>query len=222
MKAVVLLSGGMDSATALFYAKSRGYDCYALSFNYGQRHFKELDCAKIIAQKAEVFEHIIINTNMNAWGGSALTDLDIAIPNGIEHKDDIPITYVPARNMIFLAYAASYAEAIGAQNIFIGVSEVDYSGYVDCRQQFIDAMEKAINMGTVCSVEYGKLIKVHTPFVNMSKSDEIKLGINLGLDYGLTWTCYKGEEFACGICDSCKLRLKAFNEIGISDPIKYK
>lgn len=220
-KAVVLLSGGMDSTTALYIAKSQGYEVYAISFNYGQRHFKELECAKIISEKADVKEHIIVNTNMDAWGGSALTDTSISVPDSNIHNGKIPITYVPARNMIFLSFAASYAEVIGAQDIFIGVSEVDYSGYVDCRQEFIDAMENAINFGTVCAVEEGKKIKIHAPLVCMTKSDEIKLGIKLGVDYSLTWTCYRGEELACGTCDSCSLRLKAFKEAGEKDPIQY-
>ncbi|WP_024834774.1 7-cyano-7-deazaguanine synthase QueC [Ruminiclostridium josui] len=220
-KAVVLLSGGMDSTTALYIAKSEGYEVYAISFNYGQRHYKELECAKIISEKAGVKEHIIVNTNMDAWGGSALTDTNISVPDSSTNKGKIPITYVPARNMIFLSFAASYAEVIGSQDIFIGVSEVDYSGYVDCRQEFIDAMENAINLGTVCAVEEGKKIKIHAPLVSMTKSDEIKLGISLGVDYGLTWTCYRGEELACGTCDSCSLRLKAFKEAGEKDPIKY-
>ena len=220
-KAVVLLSGGMDSTTALYIAKSEGYEVYAISFNYGQRHYKELDCAKIIAENAGVKEHIVVNTNMDAWGGSALTDANIGVPDSNINKNKIPITYVPARNMIFLSFAASYAEVVGAQDIFIGVSEVDYSGYVDCRQEFIDAMENAINFGTVCAVEEGKKMKIHAPLVRMSKSDEIKLGIKLGVDYSLTWTCYRGEDLACGTCDSCSLRLKAFEEAGLKDPITY-
>lgn len=221
-KAVVLLSGGMDSATVLYIAKSEGYDVYAISFNYGQRHLKELDCAKAVAERAGVKEHIIINTNLDAWGGSALTDANINVPNSHTDTGRIPVTYVPARNMIFLSFAASYAEVIGAQDIFIGVSEVDYSGYVDCRQEFIDAMENAINFGTVCAVEEGKKIKIQAPLVHMSKSDEIKTGIKLGVDYGLTWTCYRGEDLACGTCDSCTLRLKAFEQAGYKDPVKYK
>lgn len=225
-KAVVLLSGGMDSTTVLYMAKSQGYEVYAISFDYGQRHYKELDCAKAVAESAGVKEHIIINTNMNAWGGSALTDANISVPdsnpdNNI-NKNKIPVTYVPARNMIFLSFAASYAEVIGAQDIFLGVSEVDYSGYVDCRQEFIAAMENAINLGTVCAVEEGRKIKIHAPLVHMSKADEIKLGIELGVDYGLTWTCYRGEKLACGTCDSCSLRLKAFEKAGYADPIEYK
>lgn len=220
-KAVVLLSGGLDSTTALYLAKSQGFEVYAISFNYGQRHKKEIESAKKVAEKADIKEHIIVDTNMNAWGGSALTDSHIQVPEGDENRQDIPVTYVPARNMIFLSYAASYAEAVGAQDIFIGVSQVDYSGYVDCRKEFIDAMENAINKGTVCAVEDNKPIKIHAPFMNMTKAEEIKLGMELGVDYSLTWTCYNSYENACGHCDSCLLRLKAFEEAGYEDPVKY-
>lgn len=220
-KAVVLLSGGLDSSTAVYLAKKEGFEVYAVSFDYGQRHDKELNCAKNVAEKAGVKEHVIVTTNMNVWGGSALTDKNIEVPEGKEDSKDIPVTYVPARNMIFLAYAASYAEAIGAQDIFIGVSEVDYSGYVDCREEFINAMENAINHGTVCAVEQGRKIKIHAPFLNMTKAEEIKLGMELGVDYSLTWSCYKGEALACGTCDSCMLRLKAFEEAGYKDPVEY-
>ncbi|OCL28090.1 7-cyano-7-deazaguanine synthase QueC [Orenia metallireducens] len=221
-KAVVLLSGGLDSTTALYLAKSKGYEVYAISFDYGQRHDKELQSAKNVAEVAGVKEHIIVETNMGAWGGSALTDQSIDVPEGDEQRKEIPVTYVPARNMIFLSYAASYAEVVGAQDVFIGVSEVDYSGYVDCRQEFINAMEQAINKGTVCGAEEGKPIKIHAPFINMTKAEEIKLGIKLGVDYAQTWSCYCGEEQACGSCDSCVLRLKAFEEAGHIDPLKYQ
>lgn len=221
-KAVVLLSGGLDSATALYLAKSEGYEIYALSFDYGQRHCKELNCARKLAKMAGAKEHIIVKTNMDAWGGSALTDKDIPVPQGDLENTGIPVTYVPARNMIFLSYAASYAEVKGALDIFIGVSEVDYSGYVDCRREFIEGMERAINLGTVCAVEFGKKIRIHAPFINMKKSEEIVLGMKLGVDYGSTWTCYNGDEYACGVCDSCKLRIKAFKDAGFEDRIKYK
>jgi 7-cyano-7-deazaguanine synthase len=221
-KAVVLLSGGLDSSTALYLAKSEGYEVYAISFNYGQRHKKELECAKKIAERANIKEHIIVNTNMNAWGGSALTDSNIDVPKSNLDSEDIPVTYVPARNMIFLSYAASYAEVVGAQDVFIGVSQVDYSGYVDCRKEFIDAMENAINLGTVCAVKDNRKIKIHAPFMYMTKSEEIQLGMKLGVEYSLTWTCYNGYEKACGECDSCKLRLKAFEEAGYKDPVEYK
>ncbi len=221
-KAVVLLSGGLDSTTALYLAKSEGNEVYAISFDYGQRHDKELECAKNIAKEANVKEHVIVKTNMDAWGGSALTDKNIEVPEGKLDSKEIPVTYVPARNMIFLSFAASYAEKVEAQEIFIGVSEVDYSGYVDCRQEFLDSMEKTINLGTVCGAEKGKKIKIRAPFVNMTKSQEIELGISLGVDYKKTWSCYKGEELACGECDSCKLRIKAFKDIGQKDPLEYR
>lgn len=220
-KAVVLLSGGLDSTTALYLAQDKGYEVYALSFDYGQSHGRELAAAREVAKQAEVTEHIVVETNMSAWGGSALTDQAMEIPEGDEEDEEIPSTYVPARNMIFLSYAASYAEAVGAQDIFIGVSQVDYSGYVDCRQDFIDAMEEAINQGTVCAVEEDKEINVQTPFIDMTKTEEIELGMELGVDYSSTWTCYRGGELACGDCDSCKLRLKAFSEAGYEDPIDY-
>lgn len=221
-KAVVLLSGGLDSATSLYFAKSEGYEVYVLSFDYGQRHQKEIEFAAKLAKISGTAEHVIVKTNMDAWGGSALTDKNIEVPKGNIQNMSIPVTYVPARNMIFLSYAASYAEVKGAQDIFIGVSEVDYSGYVDCRKEFIESMERTINLGTVCSVEHGQKINIRAPFIHMKKSDEIRLGMKLGVDYGMTWTCYSGEEEACGECDSCKLRLKAFEDAGFKDPIKYK
>lgn len=220
-KAVVLFSGGLDSTTAIYYAKSMGYDVHAITFFYGQKHNKEIESAKKICSILKISDHKIISTSLDSWGGSSLTDTNISIPNGVLNSSDIPSTYVPARNMIFLSFAASYAEAINSQDIFIGVSEVDYSGYVDCRKEFIDAMENAINLGTVASVEKGNKIKIHTPFINMKKSEEIKLGMSLNVDYSQTWSCYKGLEFSCGKCDSCLLRIKAFNDAGFKDPILY-
>jgi len=221
-KAVVLFSGGLDSTTALYLAKDKGYEVYALSFDYGQSHNRELNAAKDITDKVGVAEHVVVETNMSLWGGSSLTDGEMEIPEGDDTTEDIPTTYVPARNMIFLSYAASYAEAVGAQNIFIGVSEVDYSGYVDCRQQFLTAMEEAINKGTVCAVEEGNKITVHAPFINMTKAEEVELGMELEVDYGLTWSCYRGEDKACGNCDSCELRLQAFSDAGYEDPVEYQ
>lgn len=219
-KAVVLLSGGLDSATALYYAKSLGFtELYAISFMYGQKHNKEIEMAKKTAIKAQVKEHKIISLDMTLWGGSALTDNNISVPDYDANNKEIPVTYVPARNMVFLSIAASYAEAIQAQDIFIGVSQVDYSGYVDCRKEFIDAMENVINKGTVCAVEKNMPIKIHAPFMFMSKSDEIKLGLSLGVDYSNTWSCYKGTDKPCGTCDSCQLREDAFKNAGINDPL---
>ena len=216
-KAVVLLSGGLDSAVALYLAKSQGYELHAISFDYGQRHNRELEAAKAIAKKAGVINHQIVTLKLDKWGGSSLTDSAIQVEDGDINRNDIPVTYVPARNMVFLSVAASLAEAIGAQNIFIGVSEVDYSGYVDCRQEFIDSMEKAINLGTVMGAEKNQPIKTHAPFVNKTKAEEIKLGVELGVDFGLTWSCYRGGEKPCGKCDSCLLRAKAFADAGVID-----
>jgi len=216
--AVVLLSGGLDSTVALYLAKSRGFNVIALSFDYGQRHSRELEAAKEVVKKAGVEEHVIVSLNMNSWGGSSLTDKDMNVEDGDIDREDIPDTYVPARNMVFLSVAASIAEANGSQDIFIGVSEVDYSGYVDCRQEFIDAMENAINLGTVMGAEKNMPIKIHAPFVNKTKADEIRLGMELGVDFSLTWSCYRGGEKPCGTCDSCLLRAKAFKEAGYDDP----
>lgn len=219
MKAIVLLSGGLDSTVALYLAKSKGYEVYALSFSYGQKHTKELECARNIAKKIGVVEHKVIDLALNSWGGCSLTDNNMDIEQGDVEREDIPNTYVPARNMVFLSVAASYAEAVKAQNIFIGVSEVDYSGYVDCRSEFIEAMENAINKGTELAVESNKHITINTPFINMTKSEEIQLGIKLGVDFSDTWTCYKGDEKPCGECDSCLLRIKAFEDAGLVDPL---
>ncbi len=218
-KAVVLLSGGLDSAVTGALAKSQGFEIHALSFDYGQRHNRELAAANAVAKSLGVKAHHTVDMNLAGWGGSSLTDTSMEIENGDINRDDIPATYVPARNMIFLSIAASMAEAIGAYDIFIGVSEVDYSGYVDCRQEFIDAMENAVNKGTVCAAEYGNHIKIHTPFINKTKTDEILLGKELGVDFGLTWSCYKGDEKPCGVCDSCLLRAKAFKDAGMIDPL---
>ena len=221
-KAVVLLSGGLDSAVALYVAKQAGHEVHAISFDYGQRHNKELNCAKAIAQKAGVASHNIVTLNLDLWGGSSLTDKSMSVENGDVNRTDIPVTYVPARNMVFLSIAASLAEAKGARHIYIGVSQVDYSGYVDCRGEFIDAMQEAINKGTVMGAEKGETITIHAPFINMTKSQEITLGQELGVDFGLTWSCYRGGEKPCGTCDSCLLRAKAFEEAGIEDGANLK
>lgn len=217
-KAVVLLSGGLDSAVALSVAKSDGHEVYALSFDYGQRHSRELRSARAVAKRAGVAAHHVVSLKLDSWGGSALTDSRINVEDGDVNRTDIPVTYVPARNMVFLSVAASLAEAIGAQHIYIGVSQVDYSGYVDCRRVFIDAMQQAVNKGTVMCAERGQSITIHAPFIEMTKAQEIALGLKLGVDFGLTWSCYRGGERPCGTCDSCKLRAKAFAEAGIPDP----
>jgi 7-cyano-7-deazaguanine synthase len=216
-KAVVLLSGGLDSSVAIHLAKSEGFEVYALSFDYGQKHNKELECAKATAKKVGAKAHNVVTLQLDLWGGSSLTDKKIEVEDGDVTRTDIPQTYVPARNMVFLSVAASFAEAIGAQDIYIGVSEVDYSGYVDCREDFIDAMENAINKGTVMGAELGKKISIHAPFIYKTKAEEIKLGEKLGVDWSLTWSCYRGGAKPCGTCDSCLLRAKAFSEAGVVD-----
>jgi len=218
-KAIVLLSGGLDSTTALYLAKSQGFDeLYALTFRYGQKHGKELEAAKAVAKVVGVKEHKIVELLLNQWQGCSLTDDSMEITDGDIHRTEIPDTYVPARNMVFLSVAASYADALGITDIFIGVSEVDYSGYVDCREAFIQAMEKAINLGTVLGAEREQHITLHAPFMHMTKAEEVKLGVRLGVDFGLTWTCYRGDAHPCGTCDSCLLRTKAFREAGVEDP----
>lgn len=216
-RAVILLSGGLDSAVALWLAKSEGYEVYSLSFFYGQKHDKELKAAEALALAAGVKKHRVVSINIDQWGGSSLTDKDMKVEDGDIDRTDIPVTYVPARNMIFLSIAASYAEAIAAQSIFIGVSQADYSGYVDCREPFIRSMEQTINEGTVMAAEHKKPIKIHAPFINKTKSEEIRLGARLGVPFGLTWSCYRGGEKPCGKCDSCLLRARAFKEAGIID-----
>lgn len=222
-KAIVLLSGGLDSTTALYLAKSQGFDeIYALTFEYGQKHDKELKSAIAVAKAAGVKEHKIVNLLLNQWKGCSLTDSDLEIGDGDINRSDIPATYVPARNMVFLSVAASYADALGITDIFIGVSEVDYSGYVDCREEFIKAMENAINLGTVLGAEKKQKITLHAPFMHLTKAEEVKLGVRLGVDFDLTWTCYRGDEHPCGTCDSCLLRAKAFAEAGVEDPTVSK
>ena len=219
-KAIVLLSGGLDSTTALYLAKSEGFgEIYALTFEYGQKHDRELRAAREVARAAGVKEHKFVKLLLNQWDGCSLTDPKMEVPDGDLHRDTVPDTYVPARNMVFLSVAASYADALGVEDIYIGVSEVDYSGYVDCREEFIRSMERTINLGTVLGAERGRHITIHAPFMHMAKADEIRLGARLGVDYGLTWTCYRGGDRPCGTCDSCLLRAKAFAEAGMEDPL---
>lgn len=216
-KAVILLSGGLDSTTCMGIAQNEGYELYPISFDYKQRHRRELEAAKQIAKFYNVKEHKIIS--LDNVGGSALTDKNIDVP---EYKGDgeIPVTYVPARNILFLSYALGYAEVIGADAIFIGVSSVDYSGYPDCRPEFIKAFQHVVDVGTAAGVK-GKSIKIIAPLINLSKAETIKLGTKYGVPYHLTTSCYNGKEKACGVCDSCVLRLKGFAEAGIEDPIEY-
>lgn len=219
-RAIVLLSGGLDSTTALYYAREQGFgDLYALTFLYGQKHDRELEAARQTAKAAGVREHRIVDLKLNQWGGSSLTDGQVPIEDGDLHRRDIPATYVPARNMVFLSVAASYADALDITDIFIGVSEVDYSGYVDCREVFIRSMEETINLGTVLGAEKKQRIRIHAPFMQMNKADEIRLGVRLGVDYGLTWSCYRGTATPCGTCDSCLLRAQAFAAAGVTDPL---
>jgi 7-cyano-7-deazaguanine synthase len=226
LKAVVLLSGGIDSATILAIAKDRGFDVYALSFRYGQRHIVELEAAKRVALCNKVAEHLIIDIDLRRIGGSALT-ADIAVPksrNVEQMGEHIPVTYVPARNTIFLSYALAWAEVIGADDIFIGVNALDYSGYPDCRPEYIAAYEQMANLATKAGVESGEKLKINAPLIQMSKSQIIRKGIELGVDYSLTHSCYDPlpSGKACGECDSCLLRLKGFRDAGVKDPVRYK
>lgn len=218
-KAVVLLSGGLDSTTALAMAKATGAECYALSFNYGQRCHAELLAAERIAAGMNV-NHQIINIDMGTMGGSALTDDSIDVPE--DEPEGIPVTYVPARNTVFLSFALGWAEVLEAQEIYIGVSAVDYSGYPDCRPEFIEAFEKMANLATKAAVE-GGLIKIQTPLMHLSKAETVEAGITLGVDYSLTVSCYQANDDgkACGKCDSCRLRIKGFHEAGVADPTLY-
>jgi len=220
-KAVVLLSGGLDSATSLAMAIEQGFDCFALSFEYGQRHVAELNAASNIAQTLGAKEHRIINIDLAGIGGSALTDKSIAVPD--VPSEGIPITYVPARNTIFLSYALAWAEVLKASDIFIGVNAVDYSGYPDCRSEYISAFESMANLATKAQVE-GQYLKVHTPLIDLSKAEIIQRGRALGVDYFTTVSCYQAdnEGRACGVCDSCRLRKQGFVEAGIEDMTHYK
>jgi len=223
-KAVILLSGGLDSATIIALAKQEGYDLYALSFDYGQRHKVELEAAKKIAKLSGAVEYKVAQIDLRVFGGSALT-ADIDVPKNHLDEDKIPITYVPARNAIFLAYSLGYAEVIGAQDIFIGVNAVDYSGYPDCRIEFIKAFEIMANLATAVGVG-GSKINIKTPLINLSKKEIIQTGLKLGVDYSIAHSCYdpiieNKAVYACGNCDSCLLRLKGFSENNSVDPYKY-
>jgi len=218
---VVLISGGLDSTTVLAIARERGYRCHALSFDYSQRHRVELDAARRIASLMGVASHRVLAIPIGDFGGSALTDPAIAVPEG--QSSGIPITYVPARNTVFLACALGYAEVLGARDIYIGVNAVDYSGYPDCRPAFIEAFEELANLATRAGVE-GDRFRIHAPLIELSKADIIRRGAALGVDYALTVSCYQPDESgrACGRCDSCRLRRAGFEQAGIADPTLYR
>ncbi|PPT08465.1 Queuosine Biosynthesis QueC ATPase [Geitlerinema sp. FC II] len=219
-KAVVLLSGGLDSSTVLYQARADGFDCYAISFDYQQRHRRELEAAGAIAEAAGVKDHQIVRFDLTRWGGSALTDASLDLPESRSLEDmgrDIPITYVPARNTIFLSFALAYAEVLEAERIYIGVNALDYSGYPDCRPDYIAAMQEAFRLGTKQGRE-GTSIAIETPLIQLKKTEIIQLGNSLGVPWEKTWSCYAGGDRPCGICDSCRLRLAAFAELGLEDP----
>jgi 7-cyano-7-deazaguanine synthase len=222
-RAVVLLSGGLDSATTLAVARAEGYACYALSFDYGQRHARELESARRIARALEAREHLVQRLDLRAIGGSALT-ADIAVPKGRSTaaiSEGIPVTYVPARNTIFLSHALGWAEVLGAQDLFLGVNALDYSGYPDCRPEFVDAFERLANLATKAGVEGTSRFRVHTPLITLSKAQIVLRAWELGVDLSLTWSCYEptADGRPCGACDSCLLRAKGFAEARLSDPL---
>ena len=220
-KAIVLVSGGLDSATCLALASQQGYACYALSFDYGQRSRSELNAARRVAEAAGVKDHKLVSLGLDALGGSALTDTSIAVPEG--GTEGIPVTYVPARNTVFLSYGLAWAEVLDAYALFIGVNSLDYSGYPDCRPEFIEAYARMMNLATKKGVEGGE-ISLQTPLIHLSKAEIIKTGIRLGVDYSLTVSCYQADEdgAACGVCDSCLLRKAGFRDAGVEDPTRYK
>ena len=221
-KAVVLVSGGLDSATVLAAARRQGFDCYAISFDYGQRHRSELEAANRVARTLGALEHRVVPIDLSAFGGSALTDEAIAVPESGVVPDEIPVTYVPARNTVFLSLALAWAEVLCATDLFIGVNAVDYSGYPDCRPEFIDAFRRLANLATKAGVE-GESFSVHTPLIDLSKADIIRLGHELGVDYSETVSCYQANAAgaACGRCDSCRLRRDGFEAAGVADPTRY-
>jgi 7-cyano-7-deazaguanine synthase len=220
--AVVLLSGGLDSATVLAMARQQGYACHALSIDYGQRHRAELDAAANVARALGAAGHKTVSIDLTAFGGSALTDAAIAVPTGGVQKQGIPITYVPARNTIMLSLALAWAEVLGAQHLFFGANAVDYSGYPDCRPEYMRAFERLANLATKAGVE-GRRLSLHTPIIAMSKAQIIELGLKLGVDYGLTVSCYQADAAgrACGVCDSCRLRRAGFEAAGVADQTRY-
>ena len=219
-KAIILLSGGLDSTTCLAMAQSQGYECYALSFSYGQKHSSELEAAKIIANSNDAVLHKIISLDLGSFGGSALTDENIEVPT--DETIGIPVTYVPARNTVFLSVALAWAEVLEADAIFAGVNAVDYSGYPDCRPEYIEAFQKMADLATKAGIE-GRGVKIETPLLHLTKVEIIQAGHDLGVDYGQTVSCYKADELgkACGECDSCRIRTNAFEQAGLNDPTQY-
>lgn len=220
-KAVVLVSGGLDSTTVLAMAKQQGFECYTLSFDYGQRHRAELKAAEQVSKQMGVSDHRVANIDLTLFGGSALTDDAIAVPE--EEGEGIPITYVPARNTIFLSFALAWAEVLGANDIFIGVNAVDYSGYPDCRPEYIESFENMANLATKVGVE-GRRLTIQTPLIDLTKAQIIQAGLDLGVDYSQTISCYQAdsEGLACRVCDSCRLRKQGFEQAGVADPTRYK
>jgi 7-cyano-7-deazaguanine synthase len=222
-KAVLLLSGGLDSTTVLAFAQSEGYDVYAMTFRYGQRHAIEVEAARHVAAAFAVRDHVVVDIDLRTFGGSALTS-DVAVPKDRDvGDDDIPITYVPARNTIFLSFALAWSEVLGARDIFIGVNALDYSGYPDCRPEYIAAYERMANLATRGGVAGTNLVRIQTPLIDLSKSEIIRLGLSLGIDYAQTQSCYDPapDGSACGHCDACQLRLKGFADAGAVDPARY-
>lgn len=223
-KAIVLLSGGLDSATTLAIAKNDGFDCYAMTFRYGQRHAHEITCACRVALSMRAREHHIVDIDLAAIGGSALTDVNLEVPKDrSDITSEIPITYVPARNTVFLSYALAWAEVLGAWDIYIGVNAMDYSGYPDCRPEYIAAFEKMANLATAAAAEGNGRYTIHIPIIQMTKAQIITAGTAMGVDYSMTHSCYDpdAEGRPCGHCDSCQLRLKGFIEAGLTDPVEY-
>ena len=222
-KAVILVSGGLDSATVLAIAQAAGYTCYAVSFDYGQRHSAELEAARQVAARAKVEEHRIVSIDLSQFGGSALTDESIDVPEANTSEDAIPITYVPARNTVFLSLALAWSEVLGACDIFVGVNAVDYSGYPDCRPEFIRAYENMANLATRAGVKEQQLT-VHAPLIDLTKAQIVQQGTELGVDYSMTVSCYQADATgaACGVCDSCFLRREGFANAGIADPTRYQ
>jgi 7-cyano-7-deazaguanine synthase len=223
--AVVLLSGGLDSSTALAIAAEEGFDLYALSFNYGQRHTRELEASRRIAEHFGRREHRIVDIDLRAFGGSALTSDEIAVPLGrsdAEMGQGIPVTYVPARNLIFLSFATAFAEVIGSDDIFLGINYQDSSGYPDCRPEFLESFQQTANLATKAGTEDRRTLRYHAPLLYMTKAAIVREGTRLGVPWELTWSCYEGGEVSCGQCDSCQLRLKGFAESGFTDPLPYR